>query len=270
MQGPSRAAFTASRTALGDVLAADPDRWALGEDLFAVVGVTHANITLRRAMADPSREGADKAALVTRVFGDKVGTEARTVTEQAVAQRWSEEHDLVDALESLAVESLLAQAEAESRLGRVEDELFRFGRVVEGHHDLRTALTDRRADRRAKAELVDRLLHGKAEPETLRLARQAVLSPRGRRLDRALEGYLRIAARRQEQLTAIVTAAVELSQAQRERLTRALAEMYGRAVQTNVIVDPDVVGGIRVEIGDEVIDGTIASRLEDARRSFTG
>ncbi|RIK15278.1 MAG: ATP synthase F1 subunit delta [Acidobacteria bacterium] len=147
--------------------------------------------------------------------------------------------------------------------------MFRFGRIVEGNPQLQAALADRRADAQARATLVDRLLSVKAAPESVRLARQAVSGTRGRRFDHALEAFLEQAAAHQEQVTATVTTAVPLSQEQQDRLTRALSTQYGRQVHTHVVIDEDVVGGIRVEIGDEVIDGTVSHRLAEARRLLT-
>ncbi len=269
MQGPSRGALSASRKVLTQALAQAGDRAQVGEQLLAVSGVVGGNVTLRRALADPSREGQDKAAVAAGLFGGKVGEPAQKVLEAAVSQRWAAEVDLSTALESLAVECFLAHAEGFGRLGRVEDELFRFNRIVDGNDELRAALTDKRSSAAARAQVVESLLAGKSAPETVRLAAHAVSAPRGRRFDHAIEDYLQIASKRQEQVTATVTTAVPLAEAQQERLVRSLAEQYGRAVHVNAIVDPDVVGGIRVEIGDEVIDGTVVSRLEEARRRLT-
>lgn len=270
MQGASRGALRAGREALQEALGAVQDRAALGEELLAVCGVVGGSAVLRRALADPSREGADKAALAAQVFGGKVGEPAQQVTATVVAQRWGSAADLVTALEALGVEAILAQAEAEGRLDRVEDELFRFNRIVSGDSALLTAFSDRRASAAAKGDLARELLSDKVAPETSRLAQHAVAGLGRSRFDHAIESFLKIAAQRQDQLTATVTSAVPLSQEQQDRLVRTLSEQYDRAVHINVILDPGVVGGIRVEIGDEVIDGTIASRLDDARRRLTG
>jgi F-type H+-transporting ATPase subunit delta len=149
----------------------------------------------------------------------------------------------------------------------MEDDLFRFERIVAGNPGLRDALTDRRASAESKESLVGSLLEGKANPEAVRLVRQAVRSPRGRRFDRVLDGYLAIAATRRDQLAATVVSAVALDEEQRRRLAAALSTYYaGKTVHLNVVVDPAVLGGIRVQIGDDVVDGTILRRLESAKR----
>jgi F-type H+-transporting ATPase subunit delta len=114
------------------------------------------------------------------------------------------------------------------------------------------------------------LLQGKVSAETARLARQSVLVPRGRRFDRTMRDYLALAARRREQLTAVVTSAVDLDEGQRQRLANALQRIYGKTIQLQMVVDPKVVGGVRVQIGDEVVDGTVLRKLEGARRHIAG
>lgn len=252
-----------------DHRAEDVDAARMGDELWAVARLLDGNPTLRRSLADPSREGEDRAGLAGQLLSGKIGQEALHVTQAVVAQRWAGPGALVEALERVGVEAVLAHAERHARLGQVEDELFRFSRIVEGDTDLQAALSDRRAEASARVALVDRLLSVKAAPETVRLARQAANGTRGRRFDRAVTAYLEQAAERQQQVTATVTSAVPLTEEQHARLVRTLSHQYGRQVHTNVVIDADVVGGIRVEIGDEVIDGTVSHRLADARRRMT-
>ncbi len=269
MHGSSRGAATAVESTFQGVLDGEVDRTRLAEDLFGITGALDSTIALRRALADPSREGEPKAALLERLLGDKVGPEALVVAQAAVRQRWAEEHDLTDTLESTAVASVVASAEKAGRADQLEDELFRFERIVAGNPRLRDSLTDRRSDPQGKVQLVSELLDGKATEETVRLVRQAVRVPRGRRFDRVLDAYLAIAARRREQLSATVTSAVALDERQRQRLVAALSGYYGgKDVHLNIVLDPSVLGGIRVQIGDEVVDGTILRRLEAAKRHF--
>ena len=268
MQGSSRAAAAASRDAFTGALAAGADRSRLAEELFAVVGVIDGSANLRRALGDPSREGADKAALAERLFGGKVGAEALVVLKGVIGQRWSSERDLSDTLEAYAVEAIVVDAESADRVDRVEDELFRFERIVAADAGLRSALTDQTAPAESRSALVASLLEGKSAPETLALARQAVVAPRGRRFDRTIERYLETAASRREQQTATVTSAVPLNDEDRSRLAAGLSAIYGGKVHVNTVVDPRVMGGVKVEIGDEVIDGTVIRKLDAARRAM--
>ncbi len=270
MHGSSRLAAKAARNAFQETLDGDVDRARLSEDLFAVTSALDGNIPLRRAVGDPSRDAAPKAALVEQLFGGRISTDAVEVVKAAVSQRWAEERDLPDLLEELAVSSVVAAAEKQGRADQVEDDLFRFERIVAGNPGLRDALTDRRSDMQGKDELVSTLLEGKASDEAVRLVRQAVRSPRGRRFDTVIERYLGIASVRREELAAVVTSAIDLDASQRDRLVTALTTYYHKTVHLNVVVDPAVLGGIRVQVGDDVVDGTILRRLETARRLLGG
>jgi F-type H+-transporting ATPase subunit delta len=274
MQGVSRATYATGRESLEALLAgpggAGRDPAAVGEELFAVTGVLAANPGLRRALTDPSRDGEAKADLITRLFGDKLDGATVDLLAGLVRGRWARTGDLVDAVESYAVSAVLASAERAGRLDDVEDELFRFGRTVSGDQGLRDAFSGRAEGRDRKAELVRALLDGRAAPETVRLAVQAATLPRGLRTEQVLENYVGAAADRRRQLVAHVVAALPLTQEQRRRLAGTLQRQYGRAIRLNVDVDPAVIGGIRVEVGGEVVDGTMASRLDEARRRLAG
>lgn len=269
MQGASRGALAAGRDELARRLTeSDPGR--LGEELFFAASTLDTSAGLRRALTDASRATDDKSGLVDRLFGERLSQPAAQVLGTLVAQRWSAERDLGDGLDRLAAEALLAGAERQGRLDQVESDLFQLGRVVGGSPELLAALADDRRSGDDKSALLDRLLEGKAAPETVRLAEQAARSPRGQRFDRALQRYADVAAEVRHQLVAVVTTAVPLTPEHTERLTRALSSMYDCDVKINVVHDPEVVGGIRVQVGDEVIDGTIARRLDDVRRRMAG
>lgn len=270
MRGSSRAAAIAAGKALDAALAGGVDRRVLGDELLAVVGVIDGSATLRRALGDPSRESTEKQALAEQLLDGKVSAETIVVVKNVVGQRWATERDLSDTLEELAVTAILAGAEQAGRIDRVEDELFRFERIVAGNPELRDRLANRQGDIEAKARVVDELLRGKAADETVRLAHLAVTAPRGRKFERTLELYLQLAAKRREQVTAVVTAAADLTEQQRERLAAALQNIYGKPVLLQVVIEEQVLGGIRVQIGDEVVDGTVLRRLDEARRHLAG
>lgn len=268
MQGSSRAAFAAGRDAFAEALRSGADVSGLADDLFAVTGALDSSVTLRRALVDPSRDAQAKRGLVEGLFGSRVSAAAVEVVKILVSGRWADDRDLSDATESLAVEAVVASAEASGRLDALEDDLFRFGRLVTADADLRDALSAHGGDENAKVSLVETLLQGKATPEAVRLIRQAAVSARGRRFGQVLDRYLAVAAMRSQQLTATVTAAVPLDETQRHRLAEALSRIYHKAVQVNVVLDPAVVGGVRVQVGDEVVDGTILRRLQEAERAL--
>lgn len=247
---------------------ASVDVTALAADLLAVTGVLDREVGLRRTLTDPATEGQRKAALVSAIFGGKIGADALDLLSGMVRSRWSAPRDLVDGIEQLAAFAEIIGADKSGALDEVEDELFRFGRVVAGSNELRSALTDSAAGTAAKAELVQRLLGGKAKPATTALVASLVTQPRGRSLEGGLEDFSRLAAARRGRVVALVTVAVPLSDAQKERLGASLARLVGRPVHLNIDVDPAVLGGVRVQVGDEVIEGTIANRMDGARQGL--
>ena len=271
MQGGSRESLASVRDDLDAVIrSGDLDLASLAGELFDVAALLDREKTLRRVLTDPSRSADARAQLARGLFGEQVSEAAGDLLSAAVQARWSQPRDLADAVELLAVEALIAAAQQAGRLDTVEDELFRAGRVVAGSPQLRMALSDRSAPVQRRVELVDDLLGDKVADETIRLVRQAVVAPRGRKLEDALEAFAAVAADRRSRVVATVTAAVPLTEAQRDRLGEILARVSGHEVQLNVQLDPDLIGGLRVEIGDEVIEGSVLSRLADARRRLVG
>jgi len=258
---------TASNSASG------PDPAAVGEELFGVVGVLDAQVGLRRALSDPSVDGDRKAGLVEAVLGSRVSDSTIRIVNEVVRARWSRMRDLADSIETLAVLAMLIQADAHPGSGHhagesddVEDELFRFGRIVEANAHLRAAIADPALPDDNKVALINALVEEKARPVTVRLLTQVATRPRGRSPEDAITDYTGIAARRRTRLVARVTTAVGLSDAEVSRLQAALAGLYGHEIHLQIEVDADIVGGVVVHVGDEVLDGSVAGRLADARR----
>ncbi|WP_326596534.1 F0F1 ATP synthase subunit delta [Streptomyces sp. NBC_01803] len=274
MMGASREALDAARerlVALTDNTGVDAA--ALATDLAAVTGLLDRETSLRRVLTDPAQAGERKAELVRRLLTGQVGGEAVDLVSGTVRSRWSSSRGLVDAIEELADTADLIAAERAGVLDSVEDELFRFGRVVSTSPELRAALSvkdDSPAAVSAKAGLVRELLSGRVQAVTERLVIRLVERPRGRSLDAGLNALSTMAAARRNRSVAVVTSAVPLDDRQRQRLGDALARLYGRPVQLNLDVDPAVVGGISVRIGDEVIHGTVADRLDEVNRRMAG
>ncbi|MER5431164.1 F0F1 ATP synthase subunit delta [Streptomyces sp. NPDC002588] len=267
MNGASREALAAARErldALTDSTSADAG--TLADELAAVTALLDREVGLRRVLTDPAQAGEAKAQLAQRLLGGQVSGTTADLVAGLVRSRWSQSRDLVDALEELANIADLTAAQKAGALDDVEDEVFRFGRIVSSSTELRAALTDRKATAPAKGELLRSLLGGRADAATVRLVTRLVAAPRGRSLEAGLESLSKLAAERRDRVVAVVTSAVPLSDTQKRRLGAALAKLYGRQMHLNLDVDPDVVGGIRVQVGDEVINGSLADRLEDAAR----
>jgi F-type H+-transporting ATPase subunit delta len=265
-----------SRTSLAEVeerfnaVAGSADLGKLSDELFAVADLLDREHGLRRAMTDPSRSGEQKAHTVRALLAGKVGEAAIATVEFAVSMKWSRGGDLADALERLGVIAAAAEAESLRKLDEVEDELFRFGRIVAANPGLRRALADRAAPEAGKRELVAGLVGGKVAPPTQRLIAQVAVHPRGRSLETGLEEFGKLVALQSQRLVAVVRSAVELTEAQKERLAAWLRSSYGHDVHLNVEVDKRVLGGFSVRIGDEIIDTTIVGRIEEVRRRLAG
>jgi F-type H+-transporting ATPase subunit delta len=268
MRGISRASLAEVEERLEPLTAAPEQANALGNELFAVAGLLSNEPALRRALTDPSRSPEARAGLASAVLSGKVSADCVGLAGSAAAARWSAPGDLTDAMEQAAVQAIVAAAEHEGRLDELEDELFRFGRVVGSAPELRIALTNPFVPADAKRQLLSDLLATRVTPEALRLITQAAVNPLGRSLDVSLEEYARLAARRRERLVAEVHVAVPLTGQQRDRLAAALAGAYGHQVHLNVVLDPKVGGGMTVRVGDELIDGSVATRLAEARREM--
>jgi len=158
--------------------------------------------------------------------------------------------------------ALLEQVEDKGAVENIEDELFRFMRVVNGSEELRTALSSRDVSAAARRALVIDLLHRQATPTTVTLA--AYVTRVGRPRDyEALLGHLvdRVAAESNRRL-ADVRAAVDLDDEQRRQLAAALGRVAGRTVEVRVTIDPTVLGGFVATIGDLVVDGSMRHRLD--------
>ncbi|MFD7965989.1 F0F1 ATP synthase subunit delta [Streptomyces zaomyceticus] len=271
MNGASREALASARESL-DALTDNTsvDATKLADELAAVTALLHREVSLRRVLTDPAQSGEAKAELAQRLLSGQVGGETADLVSGMVRSRWSRSRDLVDAAEELANIADLTAAQKAGTLDGVEDELFRFGRIVSSSPELRSALTDKAATATAKGELLRSLLGGKAHATTERLVGRLVTQPRGRSLEAGLESLSKLAAARRNRMVAVVTSAVPLSDQQKQRLGAVLAKLYGRDMHLNLDVDPSVLGGITVQVGDEVINGSIAERLEEATRRLAG
>lgn len=277
-EGASRDAHAAAVAALEQELDRDQvDVDALGDELFAVGRLVSSQTALRRALWDRSRTGADRADLLDAMLSGQVSDPTRQVVRVAVSQRWASPRDLAGAVEDLAVRAVVASAERAGALDRLEDELFRFRRIMLGNQELRTALTGEVGTER-KSALLDALIGGdgggggggKVTRQTRTLIDQAVLARSSRTVEHTLERYSGVAADRRERLVAHVRSVVELTAEQRDRLAVALSKMVGRSVALNVETDPTVLGGLAIRLGDEVVDATVLGRLDEARRRLAG
>ncbi len=244
------------------------DAAKIGDALFSFAELLDARPSVRRALTDTGRGPADREALLRRLTGDRLDATSVDLLAACVSERWAKPGELTTTIEEFGVLAHLFAARAHDRLDTVEEELFRFAQVVRRERDLRSALLDRAAPPEALSGLIRRLLDGRSAPETVRLVEHAVLERRAGSLESELERVSELAARLRARRVAVVHVAAPLAPEHRDRLERALSVRAGGPVQMNIVVEPGLVGGIKVELGDEVVDGTVASRLEGAQRQL--
>lgn len=244
------------------------DLTRLGDDLFAVLGLLVREPALRRALADSATPAAARSSLADRLLSDKIGKPALDAVSDLVSSRWSRPSDLTEAVEVLARRAVLGAAEKDNSLDDVEDQLFRFGRILDREPQLATLLSDEGVPADQRVGLLSGVLAGKASPITASLLEQTVRYPRGRSLDRAAEELSELAAARRDRYVAHVRSPLPLTAVQERRLTEALTRLYGRPISLQVEPDDSLLGGLVVRVGGEVIDGSIAGRLAAARRTL--
>lgn len=267
MRATSKASFDAASARWEPVLASAGDRsLELGRQLYELSDLVEADVNLSRALTDPSRTGEDKAALVESILRGKVADEVADLVAGLARSRWSAPKNLAHALDVLAVDAVLASAQARGALVTVEDELFRFERILVAERELRLALSDREASAERRTRLVDALLGGKVQPETKLFVERAVATLRARSVFSALHAVGQRAAERRSRLVATVIAAAPLTDRQAERLQGILERAYGKQVQVNVGVDEKLIGGLRITIGSQLVDASVLARLDEARR----
>jgi F-type H+-transporting ATPase subunit delta len=240
----------------------------LAGELFAIADLLTTQATLRNALADTTSADSRRRAMAESVFAKRAGKASIAVVAEAAALRWGTGSRLAAAVERQGLRALFGTAQASGKLDRVEEELFRFSRAVAADPGLRAALDNRNAPLAVRQQLVLDLLGKKADAITVTLAQRAVADDR-RAFERTLDEYLRLAAATRQRAIATVTVARPLTDDQQARLQEVLIGKLGRSVNLQVVVDPNVLGGARVKVGDEVIEGTVVGRLAAAEQQLT-
>lgn len=240
---------------------------ATGEELFAAGRIIGDSSHLLGALSDPGAENSAKAALVRKLFGTGYDPKAVELLVSIAESRWSSHTDLLAGIEEIGIRAVAGSAPASAA---VDAELFEFARAVSSDAELELALGSKLGSTDQKRALVERLLSGKASAQTVAIVRQLVTQPRGRRIGELVRFASSIVADQSGSAVATVTTATPLGAAQSERLAKTLAAQYGRSVQLNQVIDPKVMGGVRIQIGDDVIDGSVATRINDLRLQLAG
>lgn len=266
MRGTSSTSFAEALRHVEAAFAADGAALdAEAQELFSVADAIDSSNQLVRALSDPGRPAEVKESAVRALLSNRVSPRTLETTLEVVRHRWSEQEDILDALELLGVTALLGQAQSEGVLEQVETELFDVSRMIDGSGELTAALDGERGDPARRATLLERLLEGRMHWLTVALGARAV----GRRSEtkpaRRVEEFARFASDQRRRAFASVSSAMPLSEAQQARLGAVLATIYGRQIQLNLTVDPAVVGGLQIQVGDDLYDATVLARLSRAR-----
>jgi F-type H+-transporting ATPase subunit delta len=266
LRAASRQAFAALSEEFDNVAGRlrEPGLTTLADELASAVKLLADEPNLNRHLAEPSDNPQAKVALVERLLADKVEEHTLGILRTAVSQRWSAEDDLLAGIEHTARLALLKLADVNDEVDDVEDQLFRFGRVLDAQPRLTSLLSDYTTPAENRVDLLDKVLGNNVNQTAKALLSQTVKLLRGERADEAVIDLAELAVARRGEIVAHVTAAAELTDAQQTRLTEVLTRIYGRPVAVQLHVDPDLLGGLAIAVGDEVIDGSIASRLAAA------
>ena len=258
MGSATREALASAKKAL-DALGGK-DGLALGEQLFEASRVIDGSSQLRSALADPAVPAAEKSQVVDQIF-TKLKPAARSLLSEIIASRWSTPDDLLEGIEEVGIRAIAGDA----KNGVIENELFAFGTAVSSNAELELAVGSKLGSPAAKSSLVHSLLAKKASKHTLAIVDHLVQQPRGRRINELMRHAADIVADQAGLSIATVVTARPISAAQLDRLRAGLAKAYGRDLQVNQVIDPSIIGGLRVQIGDDVIDGSVSTKLTELR-----
>jgi ATP synthase F0 subunit b/ATP synthase F1 delta subunit len=264
---------SASRWSLGNlsdrfgVLAKDLDQNGLSTlsgELVSVAKMLDREIVVTRYLTMPAEDAAPRVRLIERLLSGQVGDATLDVLRTAVSERWSANSDLVDAIEHVSRQALLEVAERDDQVDEVEDQLFRFSRILDAQPRLAILLGDYSVPVERRVGLLRNVLDAASSGVNsiaVALLSQTVELLRGQPAEEAVLFLAEVAVARRGEVVAQVSAAAELSDAQATRLTEVLSRIYGHPVTVQLQIDAALLGGLLIAVGDEVIDGTLSSRL---------
>jgi F-type H+-transporting ATPase subunit delta len=241
----------------------------ISKQLIMMSRMIESNNTLARFLSTQTLSPKAKVDLLNEVFGNRIYN--ITVEKIAVAlvnNRWSKVDDLIDAFERVAIEIAIQSAFLDGTLQQIENELFVYIETLKGNARLRDALSNEKAPLKARLELIDSLLEGKANEITLLLAKISTQSLNRFRYLQSINLIAGYVAQKREKVIVTIVSPVVPTENQIEELENAMIRKYNHPVQLNVVVDSDVIGGIRLQVASDVIDGTIRTQIENVKRRF--
>ena len=243
------------------------DAWRIGNELFTITKVLDDSIQLERALTDPSRPVADKVAVLTELLGDNVHPMTMEIMTDLVSRRWSRARDIANAVEDFGVDAMMYYADATDATLQVSIELSELHSALLNLPVVRSKLYDYQATSEARVKLFREVFSGKTlNKVTMRLAEHATCNLRRRRYLETIQGLINKFSRHMGESMVTVTTATPLKKEQIERLVEVYSAKVGRQVHINSVVDPTVLGGMRIQVGDEVTDNTVVAQLQNLHR----
>lgn len=270
MQGEaSRIADRQSRDSLAPKLRdTGEEAWRIGNELFTITNVLDRNLPLERALTDPSRPAADKIAVVKELVGDQAHPMTIEIMSDLVDRKWSRVSDIANAVEDFGVDGMMYYADATGTTLQVAIELAQLHSALLNLPVVRAKLYDATATSDARVALFRQLFDGKGlNKVTMRLAEHATCNLRHRRYLESIQWMINKFSRHMGESMVTVTTATPLSEQQIKRLVDVYTAKTGNPVHINSVVDPTVMGGMRVQYGDEVTDNTVVAQLEHLQRT---
>ncbi|MBW3094425.1 F0F1 ATP synthase subunit delta [Bifidobacterium sp. 64T4] len=244
------------------------DAWRIGNELFVITSLLDGNIRIERALTDVSRPLEDKVAFLKTLLGDQVHPMTMEIMTEVVKRRWSRATDIANAVEDFGVDAMMYYADATDSTLQVAIELAELHSALLNMPVVRAKLYDESATSEARVKFFHELFDDKGlNKVTMRLAEHATENLRKRRYLETIQWLINKLSRHMGESMVTVTTATPLSQAQIDKLIAVYSKKVGRPVHINSVVDPSVLGGMRVQVGDEVTDNTVVAQLENLQRS---
>ena len=243
------------------------DAWRIGNELFTITKVLDDSIPLERALTDPSRPVADKVAVLKELLGDNAHPMTMEIMTDLVSRRWSRARDIANAVEDFGVDAMMYYADATDATLQVSIELSELHSALLNLPVVRAKLYDYQATSEARVKLFREVFSGKTlNKVTMRLAEHATCNLRRRRYLETIQWLINKFSRHMGESMVTVTTATPLKKEQIKRLVEVYSAKVGRQVHINSVVDPTVLGGMRIQVGDEVTDNTVVAQLQNLHR----
>lgn len=243
------------------------DAWRIGNELFTITKVLDDSIQLERALTDPSRPVADKVAVLKELLGDNAHPMTMEIMTDLVSRRWSRARDIANAVEDFGMDAMMYYADATDATLQVSIELSELHSALLNLPVVRAKLYDYQATSEARVKLFREVFSGKTlNKVTMRLAEHATCNLRRRRYLETIQWLINKFSRHMGESMVTVTTATPLKKEQIKRLVEVYSAKVGRQVHINSVVDPTVLGGMRIQVGDEVTDNTVVAQLQNLHR----